>query len=354
MRSPAEPRRAQSATSWRALVGLLVALVSTGACHDGGPPSPHAIRIGALRLPSSGPIFIAIERGYFRQEGLTPTITWFDAAAAVPIAVVSGDLDVGVTGLTAAAFNLAARDGIRIIASQTREEPGFRMNAVVATRRAYEAGFTSLPEIAGRRLGITTFGSTMHYNFGLIARKYGVPGSRLTFVPMQSLQNLQAALAGGQLDGALFPAAQSRQLEAAGAVRILAWAGDETPWQLGAVFTRPQAIDSQRPMLERFVRAYRKGTHAYHDAFNTRDAAGNVVRGPEYDELMAIVARYSNQSSAQLRDLMPFIDAEARLDVGSLYDQLRFWQETDMVDRAAAPRPMFDLSFIHGHLNVPR
>jgi NitT/TauT family transport system substrate-binding protein len=339
------------------LLALLVALTATGASgtsHAQTAQTAQAIRIGALRLPSSGPVFIAIDRGYFRDEGLTPQMTWFDAAAAVPVAVVSGDLDVGVTGLTAAAFNLAARGGIRMFASQTREEPGFRLNAFVATKRAYDGGYTSLRQIAGRRIGITTFGSTHHYNFALIARKYGVPLSSITFIPFQTLQNLQAALTGGQIDGAVFPAMPSRQLEASGAVRILAWAGDEAPWQLGAVFARPQTIQSQRPILERFVRAYQKGARAYHQAFNTRDAAGRVVRGRDYDELMAMVARYTNQPPTQLQETMPFIDADARIDVGSFYDQLRFWQEAKMVTRSAEPGPMFDLSFINGHLNVPR
>jgi NitT/TauT family transport system substrate-binding protein len=350
----------------RVIVLLLIALaaVDTLAAFDarsaGQTPAAkasqaaQAVRIGVLRLPSSGPIFIAIERGYFRDEGLTPQITWFDAAAPLPVAVVSGDLDVGITGLTAAAFNLAARGGIQIIASQVREEPGFRMNAVLATRRAYDGGFTSLRQIAGRRIGITTFGSTFHYHLGLIARKYGFPLSRITFVPLQTLQNLQAALAGGQIDGALLPAPQSRQLEASGAVRILAWAGDEAPWQLGAVFTRPQTIKSQRPMIERFVRAYQKGARAYNQAFNARDAAGKVIRGRDYDELMAIISRYTKMPPAQLQDAMPFIDADARIDVGSFYAQLRFWQEVKMVDQSAKPEPLLDLTFIQGHLNVPR
>jgi NitT/TauT family transport system substrate-binding protein len=340
----------------RVLFVLLIAVASFSApgAGAGQAQAARAVRIGALRLPSSGPIFIAVERGYFRDEGLTPEITWFDAAAALPVAVVSDDLDVGITGLTAAAFNLAARGGIKIIASQVREEPGFRLNAFLATRRAWQGGFTSLRQVAGRRIGITTFGSTFHYNFGLIARKYGLPLSRITFVPLQTLQNLQAALAGGQIDGALLPASQSRQLEASGAVRILAWASDEAPWQLGAVFTRPQTIQSQRPMVERFVRAYQKGARAYNQAFNSRDAAGKVVRGREYDELMTIVARYTKLPTTQLQDAMPFIDADARIDVGSLYSQLRFWQEANMVDRSAKPAPMLDLTFIQGHFNVPR
>ena len=347
-------------------LGVLIAIVAGslagfagftgwGAVHGQQHPTRtlQTIRIGVLRLPSSGPVFIAVDRKYFEEEGLSPELTWFDAATPVAVAVVSRDLDVGITGLTAAAFNLAARGAIRIIASQTREEPGFNLMAFVATRQAYAEGFTSLRAVAERRLGITTFGSTMHYNFAVVARKYGVPLSRLRFVPLQTLQNLQAVLSTGQIDGALFPAAQSRRMAASGAVRILAWAGDETPWQVGAVFTRPQTIQSQRALLERFMRAYRKGTRAYHDAFNARDANGRAIRGADYDALMAIIARYSRQTPAQMQDVMPFVDADARIDVASVYDQVRVWQEMGMVLRSAEPGPMLDLSFIPDHLNVP-
>jgi NitT/TauT family transport system substrate-binding protein len=344
-------------------LGLLIVVASLAgwiAVHAQQQPartlagSLQPIRIGVLRLPSSGPVFIAVDRKYFEEEGLSPELIWFDAATPVPVAVVSRDLDVGITGLTAAAFNLAARGGIRIIASQTREEPGFNLMAFVATRRGYAEGYTSLRAVADRRLGITTFGSTMHYNFAVVARKYGVPLSRLNLVPLQTLQNLQAALSTGQIDGALFPAAQSRGLAKSGAVRILAWAGDEAPTQVGAVFTRPQTIQSRRAMLERFVRAYRKGTRAYHEAFNTRDANGRAIRGADYDALMAIIARYSRQTPAQMQDVMPFVDAEARIDVASFHDQVRVWQQAGMVLRSAEPGPMLDLSFIPGHLNVPR
>jgi len=50
--------------------------------------------IALLRLSSSGPIFIAQEKGWFKEAGLDLTMKDFQAAAQVPLAVVSGDVDL--------------------------------------------------------------------------------------------------------------------------------------------------------------------------------------------------------------------------------------------------------------------
>ncbi|MGZ5907671.1 MAG: ABC transporter substrate-binding protein, partial [Reyranella sp.] len=49
--------------------------------------------IALLRLSSSGPIFIAQEKGWFREAGLDPSLKDFQSAAQVPLAVLSGDAD---------------------------------------------------------------------------------------------------------------------------------------------------------------------------------------------------------------------------------------------------------------------
>ena len=53
-------------------------------------------------------------------------------------------------------------------------------------------------------------------------------------------------------------------------------------------------IAERRSVAEKFVRAYRKGAYDYHVAFNARDsnkpAGGQEIRGPGYDEAIAILA----------------------------------------------------------------
>ncbi|HIJ37236.1 MAG TPA: ABC transporter substrate-binding protein [Deltaproteobacteria bacterium] len=80
------------------------------------------IRIGALRLTSSAPIFIAMERGLFKEESLDVEVKFMKSAQPVAMALAAGDLDVGATGLTAGLYNAMANGlKIRIMADRSKK-----------------------------------------------------------------------------------------------------------------------------------------------------------------------------------------------------------------------------------------
>ncbi|MGQ0662439.1 MAG: ABC transporter substrate-binding protein [Pseudomonadota bacterium] len=334
---------------WTALA-LALALVC-------GPVAAHAaqkLTVGALRLASSGAVFIALDKGYFRDHGLEVDIKTFTAAQQVPVAVVSGDTDLGVTGLTAGFYNLAGRGALKIVAAQSREAPGFQLVSYMVTNQAFEGGFRALQDFPGKRVGITTTGSTFHYSLGLLARKYGFDIARVQLVALQSLPNMAAAFKGAQVEAILAPVNLTRQLEKDGAGKVIGWVGDETPWQLGALFTSPRAIETGRPVIERFIAAYRRAAGDYNRAFNGRDGAGNAVKGPGYDELLAILARAVQQPPDLVAVGLPFVDPEARLNVQDIYDQVAFWQSQGHVDHSVDAKAILDLTFVPGHFNLPR
>jgi NitT/TauT family transport system substrate-binding protein len=309
------------------------------------------VSVGLLRLSSSGAVFIAKEKGYFREQGLDADLKIMTAAQQVPVAVTSGDADFGVTGLTAGFFNLAGRGALKIIGAQSREEKGYQLNAYMVTNKAAEGGFNSLKEFTGKRLAVTTTGSTFHYSIGILAAKYGFDVKSVTLVPLQSLPNMAAAFKGGQVDATIAPVTVARQLEAEGAGKIIGWVGDETPWQLGALFTSPKMIAEKRAVAEKFVRAYIKGAHDYHVAFNARDK-GQEIRGPGYDEAIAILAKTLEQPADRVRVGLPYVDPEARLNVADVYNQVEFWQSQGLVDRNVDAKAILDLSFVKGHFNL--
>ncbi len=66
------------------------------------------------------------------------------------MAIASGDIDVGVTAFTGGLFNIAGRGQLRIIAAQSREEPGFPLIAYLASKRAHDAGLRTLRDLRGQ------------------------------------------------------------------------------------------------------------------------------------------------------------------------------------------------------------
>jgi NitT/TauT family transport system substrate-binding protein len=333
---------------WIALLGLAALLLS------GAAQAQTKVAVGALRLTSSGPIFIALDKGYFKEQGLEVELKLFTAAAQPPLAVVSGDVDFAITGLTASFYNLAAKGGVKIIGAQSREEPGFNLVAYMVTNDAYAKGFRSLKDFAGKSVATTTTGSTFHYSLGKLAQKYGFDINSVVLRQLNGLPAMQAAFKGGQVDATLIPVNGARALEKDGAGKILGWVGDETPWQLGALFTSPKNIMERRPVVEAFVSAYQKAATAYHKAFNARDASGKIVRGEGFDDMMRIMAAAMQQPAALLEVGLPYIDPMGRLLVDDIYNQLAFWQSLNLVDKNAVAKDMVDLTFIEGHYNVPK
>ncbi len=302
--------------------------------------------VGVLALSSSGPIFIAKAKGYFEREGLDVTLSMFTSAQQVPVAVASGDVDFGVTGLTAGFYNLAAKGAITMIAAQSRDEPGFPLSAYVATNAAHAAGLTKPSELKGKRIAITTIGSTFHYMIGILGQKYGFTVKDVTMVPLQDVPKMVAAFKGGQVDAILAPSTVARQLAADGAGQILGWAGDETPWQLGALFTGPKTIQTRRPVVEKFVRAYKTALAEYHTAFNVKDSSGALVKGPGYDALLTIIADATKQKPEIVTAGLPYVDPNAKLLIDDVVNQVKFWQSEGQVDKTLDAKSIMDLSFI--------
>src|SRR5579862_923148 len=261
-------------------IGAAISLIFAASANA------QTLKVGILKVGASGPVYIAEDRGYFRAEGLSIDLVSFGAGQAVAVALVSGDVDIGVTGLTASLYNLASRGQIRVIAGLHREVPGFHMLGYFASRRAYDAGLRSLNDIGGHSVAISTIGLTTHYAVGLLAMKYGFPIASVRILPLQSFSNSATAVIGNQTDVAMIPSTLKGEMEKAGA-KNLGWVGDETPWQIGAVFVTTKSTNERQDTLTRFLRALKRGARDYHDAFtNTQEARAD---GPTAQSVLAVV-----------------------------------------------------------------
>ena len=308
----------------------------------------QTVTVGGIQLPTNAPLFIAMEKGYFARLGIKVTTTWFTAAASVFSAVVSRDVDVGVTGTTAATYNLASKGGFQIIGGTTRDAPHFPLNAVLASNKAWDTGFTSVDKLAGKRFAMTTAGSTHHYDIGMMAKKYGVPLSSVPLVPLEAYGNIIAALQSNQVDGAILPPTLTQRMLDAKTAHFLAWTGDEVPEQQGIICASPQTIARKHDTLTRFMRAYVEGASEYSRVFNQVDASGNPVKGADYAPLIDIIARYAAIKPAEAEAQVAFIIPDLHPDEADIARQIAFWQEAGMVSKAAAFPNLFDLSLLPG------
>ncbi|MDA9492482.1 ABC transporter substrate-binding protein [Bradyrhizobium sp. CCBAU 11361] len=313
----------------RLALASLLAIMATGAAQA---EDALKARIGVLRLSSSAPVFIAQDKGYFREAGLDVELKFFDAAQPIAVATTSGDVDFGVTAFTAGLYNLAGKGALKVIGGMSREKAGYPLIGYFASNNAYAAGLKTPKDLAGKRVAMTQVGSSFHYSLGLLADKYGFKLADVKIVPLQSLSNAAAALKGETVDAALLPISTARKLMDEGGAKFLGWVGDETPWQLGAVFAAPKTL-TNKVLVTKLLGALAKADREYHDVILAAMKEGVAPINEQTKPLLEIIAKYTNLPVEQVVGNCAYIDPDGKLDVKNVDNQIKWLQEQGFADK---------------------
>jgi NitT/TauT family transport system substrate-binding protein len=316
----------------RLLLASLLALTAVMIASSDGRCEALKAKIGVLRLSSSAPVFIAQDKGYFREAGLDIELKFFDAAQPIAVATTSGDVDFGVTAFTAGLYNLAGKGTLKVIGGMSREKPGYPLIGYFASNNAYAAGLKTPKDLAGKRVAVTQVGSSFHYSLGLLADKYGFKLADIKVLPLQSLSNAAAALKGETVDAALLPVSTARPLMETDGAKFLGWVGDETPWQLGAVFASTKTL-ADKPLVTKLLGALTRADREYHDVILASVADGKAPINDKTRPLLEIIAKYTNLPVEQVVGNCAYIDPDGKLDVRNVGNQISWLQEQGFVDK---------------------
>ena len=321
----------------------LVAIMAIGAARA---EDALKARIGVLRLSSSAPVFIAQDKGYFREAGLDVELKFFDAAQPIAVATTSGDIDFGVTAFTAGLYNLAGKGVLKVIGGMSREKAGYPLIGYFASNNAYAAGLKTPKDLAGKRVAVTQVGSSFHYSLGLLADKYGFKLADVKIVPLQSLSNAAAALKGETVDAALLPISTARKLMDEGGAKFLGWVGDETPWQLGAVFASPKTL-TNKVLVTKLLGVLAKADREYHDVILAAMKDGKAPINEQTKPLLEIIAKYTNLPLEQVVGNCAYIDPDGKLDVKNVDNQIKWLQEQGFADKGFDANAIIARDFVN-------
>ena len=303
------------------------------------------IKLGVIKTTSSGPIYIAIENGYFGAEGIDAELVFFDAAQPIAVATVSGDVDIGATGLTAGFYGLAGQGALRIIGAQGREAPGFHNLAYLVSNHAYQSGVTSLKAVAGHAVAVSQAGSPGHYVIGALAEKYGVDLATIRILPLQSVPSIYSALTGSQTDlGVTVVTVPAMPAIDRGDLRVLAWVGDELAFQDRGFFVATKTANERQELIERFFRGYKKGVADYRAAFIGPDETPQD--GPTAPEILAIIAKYVGQPVAAIKLGIAYIDPALRVNVKDILHQIAWYKAQGMLKGEVRGEEILDKRYV--------
>ena len=330
----------------RVLAGLLLGLFLATPV-----PASEKVKIGVLKLTSSAPIFIGVEKGFFKEFGVDPELVFFQAAAPIATALAAGQVDVGATGLTAALYNIVlGGEKLWIVADKGREWPGYPLTAIVVQKELWDGGLRGIVDLKGKRIGITQLGSTFHYHLGNVLEKHGLTLADVKVVPLQAMGAQLEALKGRQVDAIIVPQPFPGTAEAQGFGKVMAWGGDMFPWQIAAIFYSKR-FAADRQSATNFMKGYVKASRYYHDAVLVQKD-GRVVPGAQHDDVVTITAKHTGAKPEIIRLGFPYQDRNARLLTADIAKQIDWWTKHGFMKSVLPLSDVVDTRFLEAAIQA--
>jgi NitT/TauT family transport system substrate-binding protein len=153
------------------------------------------IAVGGKNLLYYLPLTIAESLGYFKAEGLEPTIVDFAGGSRALQAVIGGSADV-VSGAFEHTLNMQAKgQKLRAFVLQGRAP-----QIVLGVNPKTMPNFKTVADLKGKKIGVTAPGSSTNVMANFVLAKAGLKPSDVSIIGVGAANGAVAAMRSGQID----------------------------------------------------------------------------------------------------------------------------------------------------------
>ena len=252
------------------LLSLILIPIDTGGVFSAEKPAKLApLQIGvASRSATVMPLFVARERGFFRDEGFEAEIILMKAAQTVQ-ALVGGSVEFGTATGTAVS---AAVNGAEVrVVLAVADKPTFDLIS--------QPGFTSVEQLRGRKIGVSAFGSLTEILARRMLLAHGVRPDQATLLALGPSHVTYMALKAKLIDATVLQVPLNFAALDDG-FRKLAYAGDTFRSVQGGLAATKATISQRPDLVTRVVRAILRAIRLIR---NDRKFGIEFIKGPHLD-----------------------------------------------------------------------
>ena len=242
------------------------------------------------------PMYVAIENGYFSEEGLDVTLVTGFGADKTMTALLSGEADIGFMGPESTIYTYqGGMEDYAVNFAQLTQRAG---NFLVG--RQPEENFT-FDMLRGKDVLAGRAGGMPQMVFEYILKKYGLdPQTDVKMNQSIDFGSTAAAFSGGQGEYSVEFEPHATALEQKGDGYVIASLGEESGYVPYTAFSaRKSYIEENPEVIESFTKALQKGMEYVNS--HTPEELAKVIK-PQFEEmdevsLATIIKRYQEQDT---------------------------------------------------------
>lgn len=318
---------------------LLVGLCCAWATAAGAQGNP--VKIGELGILADAPFYIAIEKGYFKAEGVDVVLERFNSAAQATAPLSTDQVQVVGGGVSAALYNAFARNWpVRIAMARTRDMPGYSSDTLIL-RGDLKATVKSAADLKGRIIAINTPASVLHFMLARLLEQ-----DKLSIEDVQTISmpwpNMGSGIESRVIDGGTVVEPFAALYAQKGIAFPFKRAADfiaKPPLEVSVVLYSKKWMDTQTDQAKAFSVALLKGVRDYYDA---------MKGGPKRAEVVEICIKYTSLKDKAVYDKLQwsYMDPNAEISLEGLRDQQDWYTKQHYVASKADLGGMIDGRFL--------
>jgi NitT/TauT family transport system substrate-binding protein len=299
------------------------------------------VRVGTLNATTDAPFYLALDRGYLREEGLDLEATPFDSGQQMVAPLGADQLDAGGGAVGPGLYNAILRGiNMRIVADRAQSVAGTRFNCLMARKSLLDSGgLRTMADLRGRVFAEPVPANILTYALerGLNQDGVRLDEVQLVTVPWPEMAN---AFANGVIDAGFPIEPFVTQSAERGVAECWRETADLAPGiETGVLIYGPTFAEQRTDAARRFMVAYLRAARDYYRAF-FGDGQGRA----EIVELMTRITPIKDP--ALLGRIAPtWLDPNGNVNTASLRDTQRWYVErgdqTEEVDLQRAVDPSF-------------
>ncbi len=299
----------------------------------------ETVNLGDLSAISNGAIYIAIEKGFFKEQGIRTEVTNFASAAKMVPALIAGELEVSVGSASAGLFNSVAQQApFRIVADKGQTRKGYGFSLLCVRKDLVDSGqVKSVRDLKGKKIAILAKANVQHYLMGKMLEEAGLTINDVEMTYLNAPEQV-TAFETKAIDAAYAVEPWPARFKERG-IAVYFRTPDQVkglgPVQIGVIIYSGKFIKERRAVAQRWMNGYLKGAELFHR------------QGVKDPEIAAILQKYTRVPAKVIEAAIPpYQDPNGRPLLKSLADQARWFFKNGYMPQKINIENAVDLSFL--------